>query len=291
MNEPVEEDIPPAEEEEVGEEQIPEQNPEFPPEEGNMAANMARAMEAAFNRLARRTDEHPEDRSHKIQQRFQAMKPPVFTADGEPIQAAQWITSIERIFKSMRLHEDELRIENATLCLQGEAGEWWEGFESLNEVDELTWKEFRELFLDEFFPNTLREGKREEFVHLKQQDMTVEQYQRTFLSLARYAPELVSTEFRKIQKFEQGLRANIHIPVVAGLHKTYKDCVNSALRVEAGILQRQQADKERLQKRRPAIGPKRGSEAISQQKTEGPQNRIFKKPREFYAQPSQQRTV
>ena len=91
---------------------------------------------------------------------------------------------------------------------------------------------------DKFFPNTLREGKREEFVHLKQQDMTVEQYQRIFLSLACYAPDLVSTEFRKIQKFEQGLRASIHISVVAGLHKTYKDCVNSAFRVEAGILKR-----------------------------------------------------
>ena len=51
VNEAVEEDIPPAEEEEIGEEPIPEQNPEFPTEEGNMAANMARAMEAVTPRI------------------------------------------------------------------------------------------------------------------------------------------------------------------------------------------------------------------------------------------------
>ena len=76
-------------------------------------------------------------------------------------------------------------------------------------------------------------------MNLTQQDMTVELYQRTFLSLARYASDIISTEFRKIQKFEQGLRPSIHILVVAGLHKTYKDRVYPALRVEAGIMKRQ----------------------------------------------------
>ena len=110
----------------------PEQVPENPTEGGDMATNVARAIEAAFNRLARGTNNHSEDRSHKIQQRFQSRKPPVFKADGEPIRASQWLTSIERVFKSMRLHDDELLIENATLCLQGEAGEWWESFDFIH---------------------------------------------------------------------------------------------------------------------------------------------------------------
>ena len=120
MAENVEGEEPEPDEAELEREQIPEN----PTEGGDMATNVAWAIEAAFNRLARGTDNHSEDRSHKIQQKFQSRKPPVFKADGEPIKATQWLTSIERIFKSMGLHDDELRIENATLCLQGEAGEW-----------------------------------------------------------------------------------------------------------------------------------------------------------------------
>ena len=107
-------------EEEIKEEQIPEN----PPEGRDMATSVARAIEAAFTRIARGTDDHCGNRAIRIQQQFQSMKPPIFKADDEPIKAAQWLTSIERIFKTMRLQEDDLRIENATLCLQGEAGEW-----------------------------------------------------------------------------------------------------------------------------------------------------------------------
>ena len=62
-----------------------------------------------------------------------------------------------------------------------------------------------------------------------------------------------------MRKFEQGLRPNIYIPAVAGLHKTYKDSINSALRVEVGIQKRQLADREHnAQKRRPSGSKKRG---------------------------------
>jgi hypothetical protein len=114
MDENVDEADDVSEQEEAGNEQIPTNPPE-----GDMATTVARALEAAFNQLARRTNNPPEDKFHTIQQRFQSRKPPIFKADGEPIQAAQWLTSIERIFKSMRLHDEEVRIENATLCLQG----------------------------------------------------------------------------------------------------------------------------------------------------------------------------
>ncbi|WP_227642579.1 retrotransposon gag domain-containing protein, partial [Klebsiella pneumoniae] len=46
--------------------------------------------------------------------------------------------------------------------------------------------------MDEFFPDTLRERKREEFANLTQQNRTVEEYQRAFTKLSRYAPDLIS---------------------------------------------------------------------------------------------------
>ncbi|MBM1124208.1 retrotransposon gag domain-containing protein, partial [Klebsiella pneumoniae] len=118
------------------------------------------------------------------------------------------------------------------------------------EDEEISWEDFKEMFLDEFFPDTLRERKREEFANLTQQNLTVEQYQRRFMSLSRYATDMISSEKRKIRKFETGLRPNIYIPVVSSLHQTYKDCVNIALRVEDGIIKRQQHDRSRPHNKR-----------------------------------------
>ncbi|MBM1124203.1 retrotransposon gag domain-containing protein, partial [Klebsiella pneumoniae] len=194
---------------------------------GDTSANMLRAMEAAFNRLARRTDPE-ETRASAAHPQFKAMDPPTYKADSEPIEAEQWLTRVEKIFKAIRLRDDALRIETATFYLHGEAGEWWKSYEEMNEDEEISWEDFKDLFLDEFFPDTLRERKREEFVNLTQQNLTVEQYQRRFMSLSRYAPDMIPSEKRKIRKFETGLCPNIYIPVVSSLHQTYKDCVNIA---------------------------------------------------------------
>ncbi|MBM1124199.1 hypothetical protein JQN44_27360, partial [Klebsiella pneumoniae] len=94
-----------------------------------------------------------------------------------------------------------------------------------------------------------------------------------------------------------GLRPNIYIPVVSGLHQTYKDCVNIALRVEDGIVKRQQHDRSRPQNKRHfnqnrAFGNaptdrKEGSQGGQQ----GPRNNNNKRPRESYPQPSQNKTL
>ncbi|MBM1124187.1 retrotransposon gag domain-containing protein, partial [Klebsiella pneumoniae] len=274
-------------------EEVPEPVQEDLPTD-NTPANMLRAMEAAFNRMARRTDPE-ETRATAAQRQFKAMDPPTYKADGEPIEAEQWLTRVEKIFKAIRLRDDALRIETATFYLHGEAGEWWKTYEETNEEEEdLSWEDFKEVFLDEFFPDTLRERKREEFANLTQQNLTVEQYQRDFTKLSRYAPDMISSEKRKIRKFESGLRPSIYIPVVSSLHQTYKDCVNVALRVEAGIIKRQQQDRFRPQNKRRQNQNRAFGNAPTEQKEggqQGPRNNNQKRPRDFYPQPSQNQVL
>ena len=53
------------------------------------------------------------------------------------------------------------------------------------------------------------EQKTYEFIELLQGSKLVAQYKTNFISLARFALELVSTEAKKVTKFQKGLRANI----------------------------------------------------------------------------------
>ena len=54
-----------------------------------------------------------------------------------------------------------------------------------------------------------RDQKVAEFLSLTQGKMIVVEYNVKFMELSHYAPHIVSTESRKVRKFEVGLRWNI----------------------------------------------------------------------------------
>lgn len=62
--------------------------------------------------------------------------------------------------------------------------------------------EFRQFFLEMYFPLTTREDKAKEFNLLVQtKKMSVDQYEAKFSELARYAPEIVTTAEKRARKF------------------------------------------------------------------------------------------
>ena len=52
----------------------------------------------------------------------------------------------------------------------------------------IEWEEFKEAFLEKHFPHDRREVKVEEFINLKHDSMSVEEYSLMFTMLSRYAP-------------------------------------------------------------------------------------------------------
>ncbi|XP_019262484.1 PREDICTED: uncharacterized protein LOC109240316 [Nicotiana attenuata] len=69
----------------------------------------------------------------------------------------------------------------------------------------LTWAQFLEMFLREFFPQTLRDAWRIKFESLRQRTMTVSKYAIRFSELSRHAPTLVSTVVEIARRLE-GMR-------------------------------------------------------------------------------------
>ena len=65
----------------------------------------------------------------------------------------------------------------------------------------ITWEFFSETFLDSFFPIKLREAKAQQFMNLRQGNMTVQVYRLKFNKLSRYAPHMVANSRAQMNKF------------------------------------------------------------------------------------------
>ncbi|KAL3509615.1 hypothetical protein ACH5RR_029016 [Cinchona calisaya] len=70
--------------------------------------------------------------------------------------------------------------------------------------NDITWEEFREMFLDQYFPRALRKKRQDDFYGLRQTgNMIVLQYANKFTSLGRFCPKVFEDEEEKMDRFEQ----------------------------------------------------------------------------------------
>ena len=65
--------------------------------------------------------------------------------------------------------------------------------------------------------------------------MTVAQYETEFVALARYAPELVTPETRKVSKFERGLCPEIRYAMAGVRAEDFSTVVRRAYAIEKNI--------------------------------------------------------
>ena len=97
-------------------------------------------------------------------------------------------------------------------------------------VRDITWEEFRTLFLEKFFPRYSRDRWYQEFLSLSQGDLSVEEYTSRFLELRRYTPH--QDERDMTQRFVAGLSYRIRIHVVGLCCETVDRAIVAAMSVE-----------------------------------------------------------
>ena len=114
----------------------------------------------------------------------------------------------------MEITFDATRIRLATFRLKGESQIWWDWVRVSRDPETMTWGEFRELFMGNFFPASVRHAKAWEFLELKQGNMTVLEYVAKFIELARFGDHYVATDMAKVRKFEDGLKLSIQGKIV-----------------------------------------------------------------------------
>jgi len=82
----------------------------------------------------------------------------------------------------------------ATQLLMDRAQSWWEVIQSRRDTGTWTWSAFKRQFEMQFFSSYQCRIKEQEFLALKQGDMSVLEYERRFHNLSLFASQFIATE-------------------------------------------------------------------------------------------------
>ena len=146
-----------------------------------------------------------------------------------PIAADKWLEQVTRVLDTLVIEEGDLRVRFASFQLRGDIRQWWKAVKAKVGA---SWANFREIFLERYNLETAKDSMRDEFMHLIQDMLTVDQYEARFTHLARFVLDLVSTEDKECRRFEQGLHQSILRRVVVLRHQTFSVLLDAARRLE-----------------------------------------------------------
>jgi hypothetical protein len=107
---------------------------------------LAEAMRQLVNRDAQHGCQGPEPNQYSDFKDFLDTKPPLFKEAEEPLQADEWLNTIEQKFRLLHL-TDELKTEYASHQLHGPAGIWWSHYHSTMSPNvQINWDQFKATF-------------------------------------------------------------------------------------------------------------------------------------------------
>jgi len=161
---------------------------------------------------------------------FQSVKPPEFMGSTDPTKARAWLKEMEKAFSLVKV-EEEQKTDFASYFLKGEANYWWESKKALEE-GVVTWNRFTDLFLEKYFPRFMKNQMEIKFLELKQDNLSVADYETKFTELARFVPEQVDTDEKRAKRFQQGLKPWIRSRVAVFELTTYTAVVQKAMIIE-----------------------------------------------------------
>ncbi|KAL2251636.1 UNVERIFIED_CONTAM: hypothetical protein Sindi_2285900, partial [Sesamum indicum] len=95
-----------------------------------------------------------------------------------------------------------------------------------------------------YFQQKLRNSKKVEFLELKQNELSVAKYELQFVRLSKYAPEEVSNDELRRDRFERGLRLEIR-EKIAIKPPSYGALLEAALRAEETSIERSSTEAKR----------------------------------------------
>jgi hypothetical protein len=163
---------------------------------------------------------------------FQNSNPPTFTKSTEPLDADDWLRTIENKLEYAGVGENE-KVLYATHFLAGAAGAWWENVRAMQPEGQLmTWDAFKTKFCKAHVPTGLIKIMRNKFLNLKQGGMSVTEYLDKFTTWGRYAPNDIDTDEKKRERFMNGLQEDLQPYLVAVPYHDLESLVDAAIMVE-----------------------------------------------------------
>ena len=182
--------------------------------------------------LQQQQQQHPQVLPVAMFKTFQAVKPPEFKGSSDPVEARTWLKEMEKAFTLTEVVEGK-KTEYAVYFLKNEASYWWESIKVMEPEGVVTWGRFKELFLEKYFPDYMRDQMEIKFLELKQGNMSVTEYEAKFTELSRFVPTYVDTEKKKAKRFQQGLKSWIRSKLAILELNTFITVVQKAMIAEA----------------------------------------------------------
>ncbi|CAH2812189.1 MAG: hypothetical protein CBHOC_5373, partial [uncultured Caballeronia sp.] len=166
-------------------------------------------------------------------ERFQKFNPPTFLGGSDPEVAEMWLERISDIFATLDYTEDR-QIAFASFQFEGPARAWWNMVRTRWEVEMIprTWLRFLREFNAKYIPPIVQERREEAFMRCRQGAQSVAEYETQFTKLARYAPDLIGTEQRRIRKFIRGLNVELQEGLATTRVETFGEAIEMAQRLE-----------------------------------------------------------
>ena len=115
---------------------------------------------------------HGNDNPGSKLKNFQNTNPPMFSKTEEPLDADDWLQSMENNLEVAGVEAAE-KVLFATHYLSGPARAWWNSARAMNGRQMMTWEEFKLKFSRYHVPPGLIKKMRDEFGELKQGRMTM----------------------------------------------------------------------------------------------------------------------
>ncbi|CAH9110628.1 unnamed protein product, partial [Cuscuta europaea] len=142
----------------------------------------------------------PRNNSNDMETRVATRNPPSFLGQEDPIILENWIRTFDKLFDAINCPAEE-RVDIAVYYLHEEADKWWVNVGlGLRAQPDFTWERFKQALRKRFYPPHVQAENYDKFLHLKQGEMTVQEYHTKFVSLAEFASSLVPDEESKIEK-------------------------------------------------------------------------------------------
>ncbi|KAL0355103.1 UNVERIFIED_CONTAM: hypothetical protein Sradi_3957200 [Sesamum radiatum] len=168
----------------------------------------------------------------------------VFAGTTDPTKAEEWLRNTERVLDRIKCTSEQ-KLRYIVSLLEKDALDWWESVPgSKNRPISLTWNDFLREFSDKYTLPVYRNRKKVEFLELKQNDLSVADYELQFVRLSKYAPEEMSTDELRRDRFERGLRLEIR-EKIAIKPPNYSALLEAALRAEETFLERSSVEAKR----------------------------------------------
>src|SRR6266542_35882 len=142
------------------------------------------SLTAAMNDLRQNLHTSPPFQS-KLHDFF-STRPPVFSHSVEPVDANDWLKTIDNKLQISQYVGHE-RVLYASHQLAGAAADWWTTYIAAHtDLENITWEEFKIAFRNQHVPPGEIKLRRREFLNLKQESMTVREYFTRWTQLSRY---------------------------------------------------------------------------------------------------------